>query len=113
MTLHCYWTTACPSCQLKKNCTNGSERRVKRWEHEAVIDALQERMDRNPEKMLARRKTVEHPFGTLKAWMGPTHFLTKTLSKVRTEMCLHVLAYDMKRMMKILWTVGLIDVIQT
>ena len=113
MTLHCYWTTACPGCGLKKECTTGSARRVKRWEHEAVIDALQERMDLGPDKMTVRRKTAEHPFGTLKAWMGATHFLTRTLERVRTEMSLHVLAYNMKRMMKILGPVGLIDVLQT
>jgi transposase len=112
MTLHIYRTTMCPSCPLKSQCTTGSERRVKRWEHEAVVDALRERMDRNPEKMQTRRNTVEHPFGTLKAWMGATHFLTKTLPKVRTEMSLHVLAYNMKRMMKILTPEGLLDVMQ-
>jgi len=112
MTLHCYWTTACPSCPLKQQCTTGTERRVKRWEHEAVLDTMQERLDRDPDKMRVRRKTVEHPFGTLKAWMGATHFLTKTLARVRTEMSLHVLAYNMKRMMKILGTEGLMAVMQ-
>jgi transposase len=109
---HCYWTTACPSCPLKQQCTTGTERRVKRWEHEAVLDTMQERLDRDPDKMRVRRKTVEHPFGTLKAWMGATHFLTKTLARVSTEMSLHVLAYNMKRMMKILGTEGLIAVLQ-
>jgi len=113
LTLHSYWTTACPSCPLQSKCTTGSERRIKRWEHEAVVDALQERMDRDPDKMQTRRETVEHTFGTLKAWMGATHFLTKTLPKVKTEMSLHVLAYNMKRMMKILTPEGLIDVMQT
>jgi len=112
MRLHCYWTTACPSCPLKQQCTTGTERRVKRWEHEAVLDTMQERLDRDPDKMRVGRKTVEHPFGTLKAWMGATHFLTKTLARVRTEMSLHVLAYNMKRMMKILGTEGLIAVMQ-
>jgi len=112
MRLHCYWTTACPSCPLKQQCTTGTERRVKRWEHEAVLDTMQERLDRDPDKMRVRRKTVEHPFGTLKAWMGATHFLTKTLARVRTEMSLHVLAYNMKRMMKILGTERLIAVMQ-
>jgi transposase len=112
MRLHCYWTTACPSCPLRQQCTTGTERRVKRWEHEAVLDTMQERLDRDPDKMRVRRKTVEHPFGTLKAWMGATHFLTKTLARVSTEMSLHVLAYNMKRMMKILGTEGLIAVMQ-
>ena len=82
---------------LKSRCTSGKERRIKRWEHEAVIDAMQERLDRRPDAMRIRRATVEHPFGTLKAWMGATHFKTRTLDKVRTEMSLHVLAYNLKR----------------
>jgi len=52
--------------------------------------------------MRVRRATVEHPFGTLKAWMGSTHFLTKTIGKVSTEMSLHVLAYNMKRTISLL-----------
>jgi transposase len=102
MNLHCYWTTKCASCSLKSQCTTGEQRRIKRWEHEAVLDAMQERLDRAPDSMRIRRQTVEHPFGTIKAWMGATHFLTKTLEKVRTEMSLHVLAYNLKRMIAIL-----------
>src|SRR5271163_5029638 len=101
-TLHTYWTTKCAACPLKPQCTSGKERRIKRWEHEAVIDAMQERLDRRPDAMRVRRATVEHPFGTLKAWMGATHFSTRTLNKVRTEMSLHVLAYNMKRVIAIL-----------
>jgi hypothetical protein len=101
MDLHVYWTTACLACPLKPQCTTGTERRIKRWEHEAVIDAMQQRLDRMPDAMGIRRQTVEHPFGTLKAWMGATHFLTRTLDKVRTEMSLHVLAYNLKRMIAI------------
>ena len=78
------------------------QRRIKRWEHEAVLDAMQARLDAQPETMRVRRQTAEHPFGTLKAWMGATHFLTKTLPRVRTEMSLHVLAYNLKRMIAIL-----------
>jgi hypothetical protein len=59
-------------------------------------------LDQMPEAMTIRRQTVEHPFGTLKAWMGSTHFLTRTLEKVKTEMSLQVLAYNMKRMINIL-----------
>ena len=102
LTLHCYWTTKCPACALKSKCTFSKERRVKRWEHEAVLDAMQERLDRAPETMRIRRQTAEHPFGTIKAWMGATHFLTRTLEKVRTEMSLHVLAYNLKRVIAIL-----------
>jgi transposase len=101
-TLHTYWTTKCVDCPLKQQCTSSSERRIKRWEHEAVIDAMQERLDRTPHAMSIRRATVEHPFGTLKAWMGATHFKTRTLDKVRTEMSFHVLAYNLKRMIAIL-----------
>jgi transposase len=87
---------------VKPRCTPAKERRVRRWEHEAILDAMQERLDRAPETMRIRRQTAEHPFGTIKAWMGATHFLTRTLGKVRTEMSLHVLAYNLKRMIAIL-----------
>jgi len=87
---------------MKAQCTTGKERRVKRWEHEAALDAMQARLDRDPDKMRVRRQTVEHPFGTIKSWMGSTHFLTKTLDRVSTEMSLHVLAYNLKRVMQIL-----------
>jgi len=107
--LHIYWTTRCGDCPLKPQCTTGKERRVKRWEHEAVIDAMQERLDRTPHAMRIRRATVEHPFGTLKAWMGATHFRTRTLEKVETEMSLHVLAYNLKRVIAILGPQPLIE----
>jgi len=102
MNLYVYWTTRCADCPLKSRCTNGKQRRIKRWEHEAVIDAMQDRLDRSPNAMRIRRATVEHAFGTLKAWMGATHFRTRTLEKVKTEMSLHVLAYNLKRMIAIL-----------
>ena len=107
MTLDIYWSSACPRCPIKAQCTTGSERRVRRWVHEAVIDAMQERLDRDPEKMRVRRQTVEHPFGTIKFWMGATHFLIKTLARVRTEMSLHVLAYNFKRVMQLLGINGM------
>ena len=94
--------TACLDCALKPRCTPAETRRVKRWVHEGVLDTMQARLDRMPDAMKIRRQTVEHPFGTLKAWMGATHFLTRTLAKVRTEMSLQVLAYNMKRMIQIL-----------
>lgn len=90
--------TACLTCALKSQCTTDKIRRVKRWQHEGVLDKMQARLDHLPEAMTIRRQTVEHAFGTLKAWMGATHFLTKTLKNVRTEMSLQVLAYNMKRM---------------
>jgi transposase len=107
MTLDIYWSSACPRCPIKAQCTTGPQRRVRRWVHEAVIDAMQERLDRNPEMMRVRRQTVEHPFGTIKFWMGATHFLMKTLARVRTEMSLHVLAYNFKRVMQLLGISGM------
>ena len=109
MTLHKYWSSACPRCPLKAQCTPSDYRRITRWEHEAVLEAMQERLDRSPRPCELRRQTVEHPFGTLKAWMGSTHFLTKTLPRVRTEMSLHVLAYNLKRVMQILGIVPLMQ----
>src|SRR5450631_549740 len=102
MTLSKYWSSACPRCPLKAQCTPSDYRRIRRWKHEAVLDAMQARLDRRPEMMRIRRQTVEHPFGTIKHWMGATHFLTRTLGRVRTEMSLHVLAYNLKRVMRIL-----------
>ena len=104
-----YWATACTACPLKEKCTTGRERRVKRWEHEAVLEAAQDRLDRNPDIMTVRRSTVEHPFGTLKFWMGSAHFLMKRLHNVKTEMSLHVLSYNMKRVMNILGVPGLLQ----
>ena len=92
---------------LKAQCTPGKQRRISRWEHEAVLETVQDRLDRNPEKMRVRRQTVEHPFGTIKAWMGATHFQMRRLPKVASEMALHVLAYNMKRVMQILGVCGL------
>ena len=102
MTLDVYWSSACPRCPLKARCTTSDYRRIRRWQHEAVLEAMQARLDRQPQMMRVRRHTVEHPFGTIKHWMGWTHFLTKTLARVRTEMSLHVLAYNLKRVMRIL-----------
>jgi transposase len=112
MNLYVYWTAKCAGCPLKSQCTSGKERRIKRWEHEAVIDAMQERLDRRPDAMRIRRATVEHAFGTLKAWMGVTHFKTRTLDKVRTEMSLHVLAYNLKRLVAMLGPQSLIEAIR-
>ena len=103
-TLDTYWSSACPGCAMRARCTTGKYRRIKRWEHEAVLEAVQARLDVEPETMRLRRQTVEHPFGTIKSWRGYTHFLTKTLPRVQTEMSLHVLAYNLKRVMNILGT---------
>lgn len=102
MKINSYYTSACHHCELKAQCTTGKERRVRRWEHEGVLDAMQNRLDRNPGKMKQRRCTVEHVFGTLKFWMGSAHFLMKTLKHVGTEMSLHVLAYNLRRVINIL-----------
>ena len=104
LTLRRYWTNACLSCAIKHRCTTGRERRVTRWEHEQVLETVQRRLDEHPERMRQRRETVEHPFGTIKARMGATHFLMKTLPRVRTEMALHVLAYNLTRLINILGT---------
>jgi transposase len=108
-----YWTNACQTCALKAQCTTGPERRIARWEHEAVLEKVQQRLDRNPDKMTLRRQTAEHPFGTIKAWMGATHFLMRGLPKVATEMALNVLAYNMKRAMAILGVGKLLVAMQT
>jgi len=113
MTLSKYWSSACPRCPLKAQCTTSDYRRITRWEHEAVLEAMQLRLDRKPEMMRLRRQTVEHPFGTIKYWMGWTHFLTKTLARVRTEMSLHVLAYNLKRVMRILGLAGTMAAIRS
>ena len=107
--LHRYWSSSCKECELKAQCTTGEQRRITRWEHEDILDAMQIRLDKAPDSMRIRRQTVEHPFGTLKAWMGATHFLTKTMDRVSTEMSLHVLAYNLKRVMKLLGTTTLME----
>ena len=96
-----YWTNACRTCPIKAQCTTGEQRRITRWEHEHVLEAVQTRLDKNPDAMRVRRSTVEHPFGTLKMRMGATHFLMKTLPKVATEMALHVLGYNFTRVLNI------------
>ena len=101
MKLHRYWSSACPRCPLKAQCTPSEYRRITRWEHEQALDVMQQRLERTPEASKLRRQTAEHPFATFKAWMGSTHFLTRTLPRVSTEMSLHVLAYNMKRVMQI------------
>jgi transposase len=113
LTLHKYWSSACPKCPIKVRCTSGEYRRIARWEYEHVLEAMQKRLDRTPQASRLRRQTVEHPFGTLKAWMGATHFLTRTLPRVSTEMSLHVLAYNFKRLIRILGTQRVIGAMRT
>ena len=101
-TLHVYWTTRCSECPLKADCTTGKERRIKRWEKEHILEAAAAELKQQPEAMRRRKEIVEHPYGTIKAWTGPTHFLMKRLPNVQTEMSLHVLAYNLKRAINIL-----------
>jgi transposase len=112
-TLHKYWSSACPRCPIKAQCTTGEYRRIARWEHEHVLEAMQARLNQMPHASRLRRQTVEHPFGTLKAWMGATHFLMKTLPRVSTEMSLHVLAYNLKRAMQIVGIQPLMEALRT
>lgn len=104
-----YWTNACANCAIKSQCTPGRERRVKRWEHEHVVEAVQTRLDKNPQAMRVRRETVEHPFATLKMRMGATHFLMKRLKNVATEMALNVLGYNLTRVLNIVGIKPLIE----
>ena len=106
-----YWTNVCQTCALKDKCTKGKERRVSRWQHEHVLEEVQCRLDMNPKAMRTRRETVEHPFGTIKARMGATHFLMKRLHNVKTEMSLAVLAYNLTRVMNIIGVTPLIAAI--
>jgi len=111
-TIRSYWTGACAGCVIRDKCTTGKERRIRRWEHEDVLDRVQKRLDDDPTKLALRSMTVEHPFGTIKSWMGATHFRMKRLKNVATEMALHVLAYNMTRVMKIIGIPALIAVIR-
>jgi hypothetical protein len=101
LNIRTYWSSDCPRCRMKKKCTPADYRRIRRWEHEAVLEVMQRRLDRQPEMMAIRRQTVEHPFGTIKLWAGPAHFLTRTLKRVSAEMSLQVLAYNLKRVLQI------------
>lgn len=113
LVLHRYWDLAsCRACSLKSQCTTSLNRRITRWEHEAVLETMRRRLDREPHAMRIRRQTVEHVFGTLKAWMGASHFKTRRMKNVASEMSLHVLAYNLKRAIAILGVDGLIQAVQ-
>ena len=107
-----YWTNACQTCAIKDKCTSAKERRITRWEHEHILEEVQHRLDMNPQAMRTRRETVEHPFGTIKARMGATHFLMKRLHNVKTELSLAVLAYNLTRVMNIVGAKPLIAAIR-
>ena len=106
-----YWTNECQHCPVKSRCTTGKERRITRWDHEHLVDEMRDRLRSADDPMNLRRSTVEHPFGTIKAWMGATHFLMRRLKNVRTEMALNVLAYNIKRMVALVGIKGLMAAI--
>lgn len=111
--LRSYWNrAACRSCAIKEQCSPSPERRVRRWEHERVLEAMKLRLKLKADAMRIRRQTVEHPFGTIKAWMGATHFLTRTMDRVSTEMSMHVLAYNLKRVINMMGVRGLVQAIR-
>ncbi len=107
-----YWTTACNNCPAKSGCTTGEYRRVSRWQSEELVEDMLARLDTEPGRMKTRRQTVEHPFGTIKSWMGYTHFQMRRLKNVSTEMSLHVLAYNMKRVINLIGTTEMIEAIE-
>ena len=108
-----YWSSNCKQCALKSSCTTSDQRRVKRWENEAVLDQMQSNLENMPDAMKIRRCTIEHTFGTLKHCMGASHFLMKTKAHVSTEMSLHILAYSMKRVIRIMGSVALMKAMAT
>ena len=112
MKLHAYTSSACGSCERKAQCATGKERRIKCWEHEGILEFMQSKLEKNPDAMLLHKQTVEPPFGTIKHWMGSTHFLMRTLEHVSTEMSLHVLAYNIKRVMSIMGVMALMQAMQ-
>ena len=99
-----YSQVKCRDCKIRSRCTTSKKepRRMKRWVHESEVEAMLIRLDDAPETPVIRKQTVEHPFGTIKMWMGASHFLTRQFKNVSTEMNLHILAYNMKRMISIM-----------
>lgn len=102
LNLRRYTTKACWACAIRERCTTSAQRVLVRWEHEHLLEDVQRRLDENPQAMRVRRETVEHPFGTIKARMGATHFLMRRLKNVKTEMALAVLAYNLTRVINML-----------
>lgn len=111
LVVHRYWTNVCQTCEINARFTTGKERGITRWEHEHLVDEMRDRLSRDPNLMGLRRSTAEHPFGTIKTWMGATHFRMRTLRNVRTEMAFHVLAYNIKRMIAVVGVSGLLAAI--
>ena len=113
-TMHVYFApvSVCRNCPIRSKCTTAEQRRLRRWEHEGLLDVMEEKLRNTPDAMAIRACTVEHPFGTIKAWMGSTHFLMRRLKNVRTEMSLHVLAYNLRRMISIMGVAPLMEAIR-
>ena len=107
-----YWTSNCGQCALKPKCTTGKERRIRRWEHEQVLEAAEVERKKHPDAMRQRKQLVEHPYGTIKHWMGSTHFLMKRLPNVQAEMSLHVLAYNLRRAINVLGVPAIVAQLQ-
>ena len=107
-----YWTSACTDCAIKARCTTGDYRRVSRWEHEDVLERAERRLRQKSDRVEARRSVVEHPFGTIKSWTNASHLLTRRISGVSTEVSLQVLAYNIKRAVKLLGTKKIVETIQ-
>jgi len=109
---YCCSLMVCQACSMKSKCSKSPQpRRLRRWEHADRIDMMTALLESKPESMITRKQTVEHPFGTIKLWMGATHLLTRRFKGVSIEMDLHILAYNLKRMISIFGVKGLIKVI--
>jgi len=111
-TLWVYMTYQCRACPLQAQCTTGNARRLKRWEHEHRLEAADAELKQHPDAMRQRKQIVEHPYATIKHWMGSTHFLMKRLPNVQTEMSLHVLAYNLKRAINVLGVPAIVAKLQ-
>jgi transposase len=103
-----YMASDCKRCPIKVNCTGNDYRRLTRLEDEALLDDMAVRLKQNPQKYSLRQTLSEHPFGTLKRNMNQDHFLMRGLEKVKTEMSLSVIAYNLKRAFNILGVISMI-----
>ncbi len=111
-TLRVYMTYRCSFCPLQAKCTKSNARRIKRWEHEEVLEAAEADLKRSPDALRLRKQIVEHPYGTIKHRMGATHFVMKRLENVQAEMSLHVLAYNLTRVINIVGVPALMAQLQ-
>jgi len=111
-TLWVYMTYQCSSCPLQAKCTTGNAKRIKRWEKEHILEAADALLKKNPDAMRQRKRLAEHPYGTIKHWMGSTHFLMKRLANVQAEMSLHVLTYNLRRAINILGVPRIMEQLQ-